>query len=67
MTIDEKIRDDKLLNNINRETEKYQKLQKLPYHQVNLINMNILQVKVITFSSKSSNTTSFLILHYAKN
>ena len=40
MTIDDKIRDEKLQCDINREASKYQ-----PYHLENLINMNILQVK----------------------
>ena len=39
MTIDDKIRDEKLQYNINREAAKIQH-----YHQVKLINMNILQV-----------------------
>ena len=40
MTIDNKIIDEKLKYDINREGEKYQL-----YHQVKLINMNILQAK----------------------
>ena len=40
MTIDDKIRDEKLQCDINREASKYQ-----PYHLEKLINMNILQVK----------------------
>ena len=40
MTIDDKIKDEKLQYDINREAEKYQH-----YLQVKLINMNILQVK----------------------
>ena len=40
MAIDDKIRDEKLQYNINRKAAKYQY-----YHQINLINMNILQVK----------------------
>ena len=42
MTIDDKIRDEKLQYNINRE-EKHQKYQH--YHKVKLINMNSLQMK----------------------
>ena len=40
MTIDDKITDEKLLYNINREAQIYQH-----YHRVDLINMNISQVK----------------------
>ena len=40
MTIDDKIKYEKLQNDINRETTKYRH-----YHQVKLIKMNILQVK----------------------
>ena len=40
MTTDEKIRDEKLQYDINREKEKYQH-----YHLEKLINMNILLVK----------------------
>ena len=40
MTIDDKIKDEKLQYDIYREAAKYQH-----YCQVNLINMNILQVK----------------------
>ena len=40
MTIDDKIRHEKLQCDINRQAAKNQH-----YHQVNLINMNILQVK----------------------
>ena len=40
MAIDDKNRDEKLQYDINREAAKYQH-----YHQVKLINMNILQVK----------------------
>ena len=40
MTIDYKIRDEKLQYDIKRKAKKYQN-----YHQVKLINMNILQVK----------------------
>ena len=39
MTIDCLVRDEKLQYDINREAAKFQL-----YHQVNLINMNILQV-----------------------
>ena len=41
MTIDHKIRDEKLEDDINREEQKYQH-----DHQVKLIYMNILQVKI---------------------
>ena len=40
MTIDDKIKDEKLQHDISREAAKYQH-----YHQVKLINKNILQVK----------------------
>ena len=40
MRIDDKIKDEKLQYDINRETAKYQR-----YHLEKLINMNILQVK----------------------
>ena len=40
MTIDDKIRDEKLQYDINRKAAKYQL-----YHQEKLINMNVLQVK----------------------
>ena len=40
MTIDDKIRDEKLRYDINREGEKHEL-----YHMEKLINMNILQVK----------------------
>ena len=40
MTIDDKIRDEKIHYDINREAEKYQS-----YNLKNFINMNILQVK----------------------
>ena len=40
MAIDYKIRDGKLQYDVNREPAKYQH-----YHQVKLINMNILQLK----------------------
>ena len=40
MTIDDKIRNEKLQYDTNREAVKYHH-----YHQVKLINMNILQVK----------------------
>ena len=40
MTIDDKIRDEKLQYDINREAAKYQH-----YHQVKLINVNFFQVK----------------------
>ena len=40
MTIDDKIKDEKLQHNINREAAKYHH-----YHQVKLININFLQVK----------------------
>ena len=43
MTIDDNIRDKKLKYDIIRKTEK--KIKSQPYHQVKLINMNILQVK----------------------
>ena len=45
MTLDEKIRDGKLLYDMNKEAKKYQL-----YHQAKLINMNILQVKLISYS-----------------
>ena len=41
MTIDDKIRDEKLQCDINRQAAKNYH----HYHQVNLINMSILQVK----------------------
>ena len=40
MTIDGKIRNEKLQHDINREAVKYQ-----PYYQVKLTNVNVLQVK----------------------
>ena len=40
MAIDDKMKDKKLIHDINSEAAKYQ-----PYHLVKLINMNILQVK----------------------
>ena len=40
MTIDDKIKNENLQYDINREAAKYQH-----YHQVKLINMNILQAK----------------------
>ena len=40
MTIDDKIKNENLQYDINREAAKYQH-----YHQVELINMNILQAK----------------------
>ena len=40
MTIEDQIKDEKLQYDINREAAKY-----LLYHQVNLINMNILLVQ----------------------
>ena len=40
MTIEDQIKDEKLQYDINEKLRKYQ-----PYHQVNLINMNILLVK----------------------
>ena len=40
MNINDKIRDEKLQYDINREAAKHQR-----YHQVKLINMNILHVK----------------------
>ena len=43
MTIDDKIRDEKLQYDTNREAADISKHQH--YHQVKLINMNILQVK----------------------
>ena len=57
MTNDEKIRDEKLQNNINREaakisalTEKLQKYQH--YHQARSINMNFLQAKKLYIQSR---------------
>ena len=41
MTIDDQVRDEILQYDINREAEK----KNHPYHQVKLININILQVK----------------------
>ena len=40
MAIDDKIKDEKLQYNINKEQQKYQH-----YHQVKLINMKFLQAK----------------------
>ena len=40
MAIENKISDEKLQYDINKEQQKY-----LDYHQVKLVNMNILQVK----------------------
>ena len=40
MTINDKIRDEKLQHDINRKASKYQH-----HHQVKLTNMNFLQVK----------------------
>ena len=40
MTIDDKIKDEKLQHDIKEKEQKYQH-----YHQVKFINMNILQVK----------------------
>ena len=45
MTLDQKIRDGKLLYDMNKEAKKYQL-----YHKAKLINMNILQVKLISYS-----------------
>ena len=44
MTIDDKIRDERIKYNINREAKKTKK-QKRPYHHVKLIYMIVLQVK----------------------
>ena len=44
MTNDDNIRDEKLKYDINRKTGK-KIFKNQPYHQVKLINMNILQVK----------------------
>ena len=45
MTLDEKIKDGKLLYDMNKEAKQYQL-----YHKAKLINMNILQVKLISYS-----------------
>ena len=51
MTIDDKIRDEKVQYDINRETAKYQL-----YHQVKLRNMNFLQVKTyFLYKTKKNN------------
>ena len=46
MTIDDKIREEKFQDDINREAAK--KKQKQHYHLGKLINLNILQVRNIT-------------------
>ena len=43
MTIDNKIRDEKIQHDIDRESAK---IKYLPYHQENFINTNILLVKI---------------------
>ena len=43
MTIDDKVRDEKLQYDIRKKLEKYQL-----YHQAQLINMNIFKMKNIT-------------------
>ena len=56
MTIDEKIRDEKLQYTINREAGKNRH-----YHQVKMINMkskNMLQVKIYNFLNQANRTTS---------
>ena len=53
MTIDDKIRNEKLEYEINREAAKI-----YIYHQVKLINMNISQVKNATCWSKKGDRTS---------
>ena len=53
MTIDDKIRDEKLQYDINREAAKYQH-----YHQEKLINVNILRLKNIAFQSETNNRIS---------
>ena len=47
MAIENKISDEKLQCDINKEQQKY-----LDYHQVKLVNMNILQVKKYYFIIK---------------
>ena len=53
MTIDNKIKDEKLQYNVTREAAKIS-----AYHQAELIDMNILRQRNITFWSKSNDTTS---------
>ena len=55
MTIDEKLRDEKLRYSINIKAAKTS-----AYHQVKLINMIILQMRKYYFPSKSNKTTSYI-------
>ena len=53
MATEDKIRDEKLQYNINREAAKYQH-----YHLEELVNMNIVKWRNITFQLKPNNRTS---------
>ena len=64
MTNDEKIRDEKLQYNINRQATKIsgliEKLQKYQhYHQAKSINMNLLQAKKLYFQSRLTEQAKF--------
>ena len=63
MTIKDQIRDEKLQYDINREAAKYQL-----YHQVKLISMNILLVKIYChlINSKQLNKLNLLIVLWEK-
>ena len=63
MTIKDQIRDEKLQYDINRKAAKYQL-----YHQVKLISMNILLVKIYChlINSKQLNKLNLLIVLWEK-